>query len=174
MKKKCETKQNKRKKTKKQKNIEEEDFDNFQIACQKLIAVLRLANAKINSDIQKGIFNINNNENINENNNENAKESDLPSTSPGTLNIDNSLSTPLLFNENINNESISGGVLVNDSFEKNDEDEFSFIIKNKFNENHKNNINKMIRKENDLEYEYYFDFCYPSNGVFPNSNENDL
>ena len=56
----------------------------------------------------------------------------------------------------------------------NDEDEFSFIIKNKFNENHKNNINKMIRKENDLEYEYYFDFCYPSNGVFPNSNENDL
>ena len=63
--------------------------------------------------------------------------------------------------------------MVNDSFEKKDEDEFSFIIKNRFNESYKNNINKIIRKENDLEYEYCFDCFYPLNRAFSNFNEDD-
>ena len=63
--------------------------------------------------------------------------------------------------------------MVNDSFEKKDEDEFSFIIKNRFNESYKNNINKIIRKENDLEYEYCFDCFDPLNRAFSNFNEDD-
>ena len=174
MKKKLEVQKRKKRKIKNKIDEEEdcEDLQTFLFCVGNLTASLRLAYAKIKSDIEKNTLNL-----YDESSSENITETgniELPSTTQGTLNIDNSLSFPLIYETN-NNDSSSNKPIINNTLDKMDEDEneddFSFVIKNKFGEN---NITRQIRKENDLEYEYPYNLFFPLNGVFPKLNENNL
>lgn len=158
---------------------EEADYQQFELAAERLISALKLSIVKIKSDSEKGIL-LNNEmeENITENGTTGTPEEsthnkqmelEMSTSSPTPIPNDINLSfQPSLNNINLN-DSLIKSVKINESISKN-EDESSFMSKNKF--IIEDNLNERENNENEYGFGNFFNFflCPNNNFSYEESN----
>ena len=158
---------------------EEADYQQFELAAERLISALKLSIVKIKSDSEKGIL-LNNEmeENITENGTTGTPEEsthnkqmelEMSTSSPTPIPNDINLSfQPSLNNINLN-DSLIKSVKINESISKN-EDESSFMSKNKF--IIEDNLNERENNENEYGFGNFFNFFLCPNNNFSYEENN--